>query len=235
MNDVRRDFRLHGVDFIYGTVRLIEAEHDTALPWAREDWACVDLQPAHRSSPRGRRARRRAFPPAHRPRAAPGGSYYLTYHRFASARPARAGASRHPRLLRGETRHGSGRCLPERLVSRTCGGCSHEAPHDRAQPRRGAAAVEPASRCSRARVIGQLETLLVAPDWLPDMDAWYSGLAALLPAAARADRDPDAMAVVAWNRRMRNGRFALRESAHRHRAARLRAGSISRDGGAARR
>lgn len=24
-----------------------------------------------------------------------------------------------------------------------------------------------------ARVIGQLETLLVAPPWLPDMEAWY--------------------------------------------------------------
>jgi hypothetical protein len=27
-----------------------------------------------------------------------------------------------------------------------------------------------------ARVVGQLEVLLLAPDWLPPMDAWYSGL-----------------------------------------------------------
>jgi hypothetical protein len=27
-----------------------------------------------------------------------------------------------------------------------------------------------------ARVVGQLEALLVGPGWLPDMDAWYSGL-----------------------------------------------------------
>ena len=27
-----------------------------------------------------------------------------------------------------------------------------------------------------SRVVGQLEALLVAPAWLPDMDAWYSGL-----------------------------------------------------------
>ena len=26
MNDVRHDFRMNGVDFIYGTIRLIEAE-----------------------------------------------------------------------------------------------------------------------------------------------------------------------------------------------------------------
>ena len=36
MDDVRRDFRMNGVDFIYGTIRLIEPDHDTALPWARD-------------------------------------------------------------------------------------------------------------------------------------------------------------------------------------------------------
>jgi hypothetical protein len=27
-----------------------------------------------------------------------------------------------------------------------------------------------------ARVVGQIEVLLLAPDWLPPMSAWYSGL-----------------------------------------------------------
>jgi hypothetical protein len=59
-----------------------------------------------------------------------------------------------------------------------------------------------------ARVIGQIETLLVAPDWLPDMDAWYSGLLPyplLLPAQIAILM---LMAVVAWNRRVRSGSFA---------------------------
>ena len=59
-----------------------------------------------------------------------------------------------------------------------------------------------------ARVIGQLETLLVAPAWLPDMDAWFSGLLpypVLLPAQIAILM---LMAVVAWNRRVRNGSFA---------------------------
>jgi hypothetical protein len=59
-----------------------------------------------------------------------------------------------------------------------------------------------------ARVIGQLEALLVAPAWLPDMDAWYSGLLpypALLPAQIAVLM---LMSVVAWNRRIRNGAFA---------------------------
>lgn len=59
-----------------------------------------------------------------------------------------------------------------------------------------------------ARVTGQLETLLMAPDFLPDMDAWYSGLMPyhlLLPAQIAILM---LMSAVAWNRRMRNGAFA---------------------------
>jgi len=59
-----------------------------------------------------------------------------------------------------------------------------------------------------ARVIGQFEALVVAPAWLPDMDAWYSGLLPyylLLPAQVLLLM---IMAVVAWNRRVRTGRFA---------------------------
>ncbi len=85
MNDVRRDFRMHGVDFIYGTIRLIEAEQETALPWARESWACVifNLHIDHRPQDVARAADhfRRLIDHALRH----GGSYFLTYHRFASA------------------------------------------------------------------------------------------------------------------------------------------------------
>jgi FAD/FMN-containing dehydrogenase len=85
MDDVRRDFRGHDVDFIYGTIRLIEAERDTALPWARESWACVifNLHVDHRPADLQRAAghfRRLIDHALHR-----GGSYFLTYHRFASA------------------------------------------------------------------------------------------------------------------------------------------------------
>jgi hypothetical protein len=59
-----------------------------------------------------------------------------------------------------------------------------------------------------ARVLGQFEVLMLAPDWLPDMDAWYSGLMPyylLLPAQLVLLM---VMTVVAWNRRLRTGRFA---------------------------
>ncbi len=58
------------------------------------------------------------------------------------------------------------------------------------------------------RVIGQLETLLLQPRWLPDMEAWYSGLLPyplLLPAQIAILM---LMATVAWNRRVRTGCFA---------------------------
>jgi FAD/FMN-containing dehydrogenase len=84
MDDVRRDFRANEVDFIYGTIRLIEAEHDTALPWARESWACVifNLHIDHRPGDVARAAEdfRRLIDHALRR----GGSYFLTYHRFAT-------------------------------------------------------------------------------------------------------------------------------------------------------
>ena len=71
-----------------------------------------------------------------------------------------------------------------------------------------------------ARVIGQLETALMEPSWLPSMEAWFSGLLPyplLLPAQIGILM---VMAVVAWNPRVRHGSFAL---AHPRAAFALRA------------
>ena len=59
-----------------------------------------------------------------------------------------------------------------------------------------------------ARVLGQVEVLLVSPEWLPGMEAWYSGLLPyylLLPVQIAILM---VMSVVAWNRRIRSGAFA---------------------------
>jgi FAD/FMN-containing dehydrogenase len=81
--DVRQDFRKNGVDLIYGTVRLIEREEETFLAWAKNRWACVVLN-LHTEHTTGGVARtaddfRRLIDHARRY----GGSYYLTYHRWA--------------------------------------------------------------------------------------------------------------------------------------------------------
>ena len=117
MNDVRRDFRMNGVDFIYGTIRLIEAEQDTALPWARENWACVifNLHIDHRREDMARAADhfRRLIDHALRQ----GGSYFLTYHRFASAAQLlEAAHPGHARFPRRQTR-----ARPAAVCSRATG------------------------------------------------------------------------------------------------------------------
>lgn len=72
-----------GVPVIYGTVRLIEKDEESALPWARESYACVifNLCTAHHGEGIGRAAEtfRRLIDIA----LSCGGSYFLTYHRWA--------------------------------------------------------------------------------------------------------------------------------------------------------
>jgi hypothetical protein len=81
MDDVRRDFL--DLDLIYGTIRLIEPDRESALPWARDRYACVvfNLHIDHypRAILNGREACIRLIDYA----IAHEGSYSLTYHRFA--------------------------------------------------------------------------------------------------------------------------------------------------------
>ena len=84
MSEVAADFRESAVDVIYGTVRLIERDEDSFLAWAREPWACVifNLHTVHTASgiAHSEAAFRRLIDFA----IARGGSYFLTYHRWAT-------------------------------------------------------------------------------------------------------------------------------------------------------
>ena len=85
MSDVRRDFQRHDVDLVYGTVRLIKNDRETALAWAREDYACVIFNLHIDHEPRSIRDSSHTFRRLidiaihHR------GSFFLTYHRYAIA------------------------------------------------------------------------------------------------------------------------------------------------------
>jgi len=83
MAAVREDFRTHGVNFIYGTIRLIQRDRDAFLKWAKRDYACVifNLHVDHDSSGRERAGEdfRRLIDRA----IEHDGSYFLTYHRHA--------------------------------------------------------------------------------------------------------------------------------------------------------
>ncbi|MBA2430088.1 MAG: FAD-binding oxidoreductase, partial [Thermoleophilaceae bacterium] len=81
MAEAAADFREHGVDLIYGTVRLIRRDTESFLAWAREDYACVifNLHTVHieEGELHSAEAFRRLIDMA----IERGGSYYLTYHR----------------------------------------------------------------------------------------------------------------------------------------------------------
>jgi FAD/FMN-containing dehydrogenase len=83
-DEVRNDFRKNKVDLIYGTVRLIERDDETFLPWAKQPYACVifNLHAVH--SPDGLRQSADSFRRLIDMAAQRGGSYYLTYHRYAT-------------------------------------------------------------------------------------------------------------------------------------------------------
>jgi FAD/FMN-containing dehydrogenase len=84
LSRVAEDFRAHGTQLIYGTVRLIEQDDETLLAWAREPWACIvfnlcvrhDAAGLARAGEEFRRLIDRAIEF--------GGSYFLTYHRWAT-------------------------------------------------------------------------------------------------------------------------------------------------------
>lgn len=77
--------REHGADVIYGTVRLIERDSESFLAWAREPYACVifNLHTVHTKAGFGktREDTRRLIDLAIRF----GGSFFLTYQRYATA------------------------------------------------------------------------------------------------------------------------------------------------------
>src|SRR5213083_41971 len=75
--------RSNGTLVIYGTVRLTEKDNESFLPWAKESYACVifNLLTLHTSA--GIEASAKSFRGLIDLAIARGGSYYLTYHRFA--------------------------------------------------------------------------------------------------------------------------------------------------------
>jgi FAD/FMN-containing dehydrogenase len=68
---------------IYGTVRLIEKDDESFLAWAKEPYACIIFNLLTLHTPAGIEASARSFRGLIDLAIARGGSYYLTYHKFA--------------------------------------------------------------------------------------------------------------------------------------------------------
>jgi len=84
MEEARRELRDQKANLVYGTVRLIEKDTESFLRWAQEDYACVifNLHVTHDAA--GLAAAQRAFRALIDLGIAHHGSYYLTYHKWAT-------------------------------------------------------------------------------------------------------------------------------------------------------
>jgi FAD/FMN-containing dehydrogenase len=83
IDEVRADFLQHHTPNIYGTIRMVEKDEESFLVWAREAYACVIFNLHVEHTVDGLQSSADAFRRLIDMAIARGGSYYLTYHRFA--------------------------------------------------------------------------------------------------------------------------------------------------------
>jgi FAD/FMN-containing dehydrogenase len=95
MAKAAEELRANTIPVIYGTIRLIERDTETLLAWAREPWACIIFNLHCEHTPQGLIDAAKAFRGLIDIALSFGGSYYLTYHRWAT-RPQVEAA--HPRM-----------------------------------------------------------------------------------------------------------------------------------------
>lgn len=107
MEETRADFRARETELIYGTIRLIEKDDESFLAWAKEAYACIvfNLHVAHTAAgiEKAKDDFRRLIDRAIRY----GGSYYLTYHRWATREQVLACYPKFQEFLRLKQRYDS--------------------------------------------------------------------------------------------------------------------------------
>ena len=105
MTRAREILRTHGSEVIYGTIRAILRDTTSFLPWAKDDFACVifNIRTPHTES--GLRRTADTFRALIDASTGLGGSYFLTYHRYASAAQVEACYPRFPEFLAQKKAH----------------------------------------------------------------------------------------------------------------------------------
>jgi FAD/FMN-containing dehydrogenase len=98
--EVHADFRANGVNLIYGTIRLIETDTESFLAWAKQPYACTifNLHTVH--TPHGIAHSAAAFRRLIDMAIRRNGSYFLTYHKYATCRQVEACYPQFPEFLR---------------------------------------------------------------------------------------------------------------------------------------
>lgn len=99
------DMRRHSTQAIYGTVRFIERDNETFLPWARHDYACivVNLRVTHGAA--GLEAAQAAFRRLIDRALERDGSFFLTYHRWATREQMLRAYPQFPKFLHLKKQH----------------------------------------------------------------------------------------------------------------------------------
>ena len=116
--DAARDVLRHRrANMIYGTVRLIERDDETFLAWARDRYACVIFNLHIEHTPQKIEEAAAAFRDLIDLGIAHGGSYYLTYHRWARRDQVERCYPQMPEFSGIEAAARPGRTVPEHLVS----------------------------------------------------------------------------------------------------------------------
>lgn len=98
--EVREDFRANGVNLIYGTVRLIEPDTESFLAWARQPYACTIFNLHTEHTPEGIEHSAAAFRRLIDRAIRRGGSYFLTYHKYATRAQVETCYPQFPEFLR---------------------------------------------------------------------------------------------------------------------------------------
>lgn len=99
------DLRQHGAQVIYGTIRFIERDEETFLPWARQDYACIVMNLRVTHTPEGSAAAQVVFRRLIDRALERGGSFFLTYHRWAAPEQMLKAYPQFPEFLRLKKQH----------------------------------------------------------------------------------------------------------------------------------
>ncbi len=108
MGNAAEWLRCQRVPVIYGTIRLIERDTESFLAWAREPWACIIFNLHVEHTEPGIALAQKAFRGLIDLAVQFGGSYYLTYHRWASREQVEACHPRFREFLRLKQEHDPG-------------------------------------------------------------------------------------------------------------------------------
>ncbi len=105
MSTLATDFRRHDVQVIYGTIRLIEQDAESFLAWAKRDYVCVVMNLHVDHNPQGISKSAEDFRRTIDRAIELDGSYFLTYHRWASRRQAETCYPQIPKFLELKRRY----------------------------------------------------------------------------------------------------------------------------------